>query len=155
MGRFLGGNSGISRTALNLIDHENDDDENDWRKEANITPVFAKKRTAMEVAGAQGYLREYYFQRASQRANHARRICGDKEIKFAEAFQRVSPTVLKGFESVTRFLFCAVALIYKCLFPGFDNGCQIRITNGQSIYQRHRSAKKPCLRDERQCQTDP
>ncbi len=46
---------------------------------------------------AQGYLREYYSQRASQRANHARRICGDKEIKFAEAFQRVTPTVLKGF----------------------------------------------------------
>ena len=62
----------------------------------NITPVFEKKRAAMEVMGAQGYLREYYSQRASQRANHARRICGDKEIKFAEAFQRITPTVLKG-----------------------------------------------------------
>jgi 4-oxalomesaconate hydratase len=51
----------------------------------------------MDVMGAQGYLREYYSQRASQRANHARRIGGDKEIKFAEAFQRVTPTVLKGF----------------------------------------------------------
>jgi 4-oxalomesaconate hydratase len=54
----------------------------------DITPVFEKKRAAMDVMGAQGYLREYYSQRASQRANHARRICGDKEIKFAEAFQR-------------------------------------------------------------------
>jgi catechol 2,3-dioxygenase-like lactoylglutathione lyase family enzyme len=63
----------------------------------DITPVFEKKRAAMEVMGAQGYLREYYSQRASQRANHARRICGDKEIKFAEAFQRITPTVLKGF----------------------------------------------------------
>jgi 4-oxalomesaconate hydratase len=49
-----------------------------------------KKRAAMDVMGAQGYLREYYSQRASQRANHARRICGDKEIKFAEAFQRIT-----------------------------------------------------------------
>jgi 4-oxalomesaconate hydratase len=63
----------------------------------DITPVFDKKRAAMDVMGAQGYLREYYSQRASQRANHARRICGDKDIKFAEAFQRVTPTVLKGF----------------------------------------------------------
>jgi 4-oxalomesaconate hydratase len=46
---------------------------------------------------AQGYLREYYAQRATQRANHARRICGDKEIKFAEAFQQISPVVLKEF----------------------------------------------------------
>jgi hypothetical protein len=44
-------------------------------------------------------LHEYYSQRASQRANHSRRICGDKEIKFkfTEAFQRITPTVLKGF----------------------------------------------------------
>jgi 4-oxalomesaconate hydratase len=63
----------------------------------DITPVFDKKRAAMEVMGAQGYLREYYSQRASQRANHARRICGDKDIRFAEAFQRVTPTVIKGF----------------------------------------------------------
>jgi 4-oxalomesaconate hydratase len=63
----------------------------------DITPVFEKKRAAMGVMGAQGYLHEYYSQRASQRANHARRICGDKEIKFAEAFQRITPTVLKGF----------------------------------------------------------
>jgi 4-oxalomesaconate hydratase len=63
----------------------------------DITPVFEIKRAAMDVMGAQGYLREYYSQRASQRANHARRICGDKEIKFAEAFQRITPAVLKGF----------------------------------------------------------
>ena len=63
----------------------------------NFTQTSRAKRAAMDVMGAQGYLREYYSQRASQRANHARRICGDKEIKFAEAFQRVTPTVLKGF----------------------------------------------------------
>ena len=59
--------------------------------------MFEKKRAAMDMMGAQGYLRECCSQRASQRANRARRICGDKEIKFAEAFQRITPTVLKGF----------------------------------------------------------
>jgi len=63
----------------------------------DITSVFEKKQAAMEVMRAQGYLREYYAQRATQRANHARRISGDKEIKFAEAFQQISPVVLKEF----------------------------------------------------------
>jgi len=68
-----------------------------YGERGDITPVFEKKRAAMDVMGAQGYLREYYSQRASQRAYHARRICSDKEIKFSEAFQRITPTVLKGF----------------------------------------------------------
>jgi 4-oxalomesaconate hydratase len=63
----------------------------------DITPVFEKKQAAMEVMRAQGYLRDYYGQRAAQRANHARRISGDKEIKFAEAFQQITPVVLKHF----------------------------------------------------------
>jgi 4-oxalomesaconate hydratase len=59
--------------------------------------VFERKQAAMEVMRAQGYLRDYYGQRAAQRANHARRISGDKEIKFAEAFQQITPVVLKHF----------------------------------------------------------
>jgi 4-oxalomesaconate hydratase len=51
----------------------------------------------MEKMGAQQYLREYYSQRAAQRANHARRISGNKKILFAEAFQRVSPHVIEHF----------------------------------------------------------
>jgi 4-oxalomesaconate hydratase len=43
---------------------------------------------------AQRYLQEYYAQRAEQRANHARRVSGDKEIRFAEAFQRYLPQVV-------------------------------------------------------------
>ena len=39
----------------------------------------------------------HYAQRAAQRANHARRISGHKEIKFAEAFQQITPVVLKEF----------------------------------------------------------
>lgn len=63
----------------------------------DITPVIELKQEAMKVMRSQGYLRDYYAQRATQRANHARRISGDKEIKFAEAFQRISPLVLKEF----------------------------------------------------------
>ncbi len=60
----------------------------------NITPVYDRKIAAMECMGAQQYLREYYAQRAAQRANHARRISGRKDIQYAEAFQRESPAVV-------------------------------------------------------------
>lgn len=63
----------------------------------DITPVFSKKLAAMEKMGAQNYLREYYSQRASQRANHARRISGRSGIQYAEAFERVSPAVISNF----------------------------------------------------------
>jgi 4-oxalomesaconate hydratase len=42
---------------------------------------------------AQAYLQTYYGQRAEQRANHARRSSGASGIRFAEAFQRVTPQV--------------------------------------------------------------
>ena len=42
----------------------------------DITPVWSKKAAAMEAMGAQGYLRQYYSERAEHRANHARRISG-------------------------------------------------------------------------------
>jgi 4-oxalomesaconate hydratase len=61
----------------------------------DITPVFDKKRAAMEAMGAQSYLRQYYTERAGHRANHARRIGGDQSIKYAEAFQRILPHVVK------------------------------------------------------------
>jgi 4-oxalomesaconate hydratase len=63
----------------------------------DITPVYSLKVAAMEKMGAQNYLREYYSQRASQRANHARRISGRKQIEYAEAFERVSPAVIDEF----------------------------------------------------------
>ena len=60
----------------------------------DITPVFEAKREAMEAMTAQRYLQTYYAQRAEQRANHARRACGDPNVRFAEAFQRVLPQVV-------------------------------------------------------------
>jgi 4-oxalomesaconate hydratase len=60
----------------------------------DITPVWDKKVAAMEAMGAQGYLTQYYSERAEHRANHARRISGRTDIRYAEAFQREIPVVV-------------------------------------------------------------
>ena len=61
----------------------------------DITPVFEQKRQAMEVIQAQSYLRDYYMELAARRGNHARRISGIADIKYAEALQRTLPRVVK------------------------------------------------------------
>lgn len=60
----------------------------------DITPVIERKRVAMAEMKAQRYLQEYYAQRAEQRANHARRVSGNREVRYAEAFQRYLPQVV-------------------------------------------------------------
>jgi 4-oxalomesaconate hydratase len=60
----------------------------------DITSVIEKKKAAMAEMKAQQYLQTYYAQRAEQRANHARRASGDKDVQYAEAFQRVIPQVV-------------------------------------------------------------
>jgi 4-oxalomesaconate hydratase len=60
----------------------------------DITPVIEQKRAAMAEMQAQAYLQTYYGQRAEQRGNHARRSSGNAEIRYAEAFQRVTPLVV-------------------------------------------------------------
>jgi 4-oxalomesaconate hydratase len=60
----------------------------------DITRVIDRKLAAMAEMKAQSYLQTYYAQRAEQRANHARRVSGNKEIRHAEAFMRVLPQVL-------------------------------------------------------------
>lgn len=62
----------------------------------DITPVFDAKRQAMESMAAQEYLQMYYAQRAEHRANHARKATGNAAIRYAEAFQRVTPHVVDG-----------------------------------------------------------
>jgi 4-oxalomesaconate hydratase len=62
----------------------------------DITPVIDLKIKAMEAMEAQKYLQEYYAELASRRGNHARRISGMKEIRYAEAFQRTLPWVVKS-----------------------------------------------------------
>ena len=60
----------------------------------DITPVWERKLAAMEAMGAQEYLCQYYTERAGHRANHARRISGRSDIRYAEAFQREIPQVV-------------------------------------------------------------
>jgi 4-oxalomesaconate hydratase len=60
----------------------------------DITSVFPQKQRAMEAMAAQQYLRQYYTEQAEHRANHARRVSGLKDIRYAEAFQRVLPQVV-------------------------------------------------------------
>jgi 4-oxalomesaconate hydratase len=62
----------------------------------DITPVYAQKEAAMAEMQAQSYLVTYYAQRAEQRGNHARRSSGNSAIRYAEAFQRVTPQVVDG-----------------------------------------------------------
>lgn len=62
----------------------------------DITPVMDQKIKAMNVMSAQGYLIEYYTELALRRGNHARRISGKQEVKFAEAHQRLVPWVVSG-----------------------------------------------------------
>ena len=61
----------------------------------DITPVYDRKHRAMAAMGAQSYLPDYYAALASRRANHARRACGDASIRYAEAYQRVIPKVVR------------------------------------------------------------
>lgn len=59
----------------------------------DITPVFDRKRRAMECMEAQEHLWEYYTQLALRRGTQAVRNSDKKAIKYAEAYQRVYPQV--------------------------------------------------------------
>jgi 4-oxalomesaconate hydratase len=58
--------------------------------------VVGQKNAAMAETKAQSYLQTYYSQRAEQRGNHARRSSGNAAIRYAEAFQRVTPQVVSA-----------------------------------------------------------
>jgi 4-oxalomesaconate hydratase len=62
----------------------------------DITSVFEQKLKAMEVMQAQSYLQHYYTELAARRGNHARRISGMDEVRYAEALQRTLPWVVKS-----------------------------------------------------------
>jgi 4-oxalomesaconate hydratase len=59
----------------------------------DITPVFERKRRAMESMEAQEHLWQYYTDLAVRRGVQAVRNSGKKGIKYAEAFQRFYPQV--------------------------------------------------------------
>ena len=62
----------------------------------DITPVMDKKLNAMAAMQAQSYLQSYYTELAARRGNHARRISGKGEIRYAEALQRMLPWVVNS-----------------------------------------------------------
>jgi 4-oxalomesaconate hydratase len=59
----------------------------------DITETMDMKIAAMNCFKAQSHLIEYYTDLAFRRGNHARRLSGNKNYKFAEAFSRRFPYV--------------------------------------------------------------
>jgi 4-oxalomesaconate hydratase len=59
----------------------------------DITSVWEKKRKAFELMAAQQHLLEYYTRVALNRGVQAARNSNMKDIKYAEAYQRVFPQV--------------------------------------------------------------
>ena len=68
-----------------------------WKPDTflDITPVWEKKRTAMECNEGQIHLWDYYTRVAQQRANHFKRnsggMSGGRDCKYAEGFQSIFP----------------------------------------------------------------
>lgn len=68
-----------------------------WKPDVflDITPVWEKKRAAMECMNGQVHLWEYYTGVAQQRANHFKRNSGGqsggRDCKYAEGFQSIFP----------------------------------------------------------------
>jgi 4-oxalomesaconate hydratase len=62
----------------------------------DITDVFETKQRAMRAMAAQKYMHELYAQRAEHRAFHARYATGDGGVRYAEAFQRAIPQVVRS-----------------------------------------------------------
>jgi len=64
----------------------------------DITDVMDTKRRAMEAVASQAYTATSFVSRAEYRGQLAQRICGDRSIRYAEAFQRFEPRVAKAFD---------------------------------------------------------
>ena len=68
-----------------------------WKPDVflDITPVWEKKRAAIECMEGQEHLWEYYTRVAQNRANHFKRNsggqAGGRDCKYAEGFQSVFP----------------------------------------------------------------
>lgn len=68
-----------------------------WKPDTflDITPVWDKKRSAMECMNGQVHLWEYYTRVAQQRANHFKRNSGGqsggRDCQYAEGFQSIFP----------------------------------------------------------------
>ncbi len=61
----------------------------------DISDVMDVKREAMAAVASQAYTAASFVSRAEYRGQLAQRICGDRSIRYAEAFRRVEPRVGK------------------------------------------------------------
>jgi len=70
-----------------------------WKPDVllDISEVWEQKRRAFECMAAQEYLWDYYTRVALQRGVQAARNSNMKNIKHAEAYQRIFPTVTGAF----------------------------------------------------------
>jgi 4-oxalomesaconate hydratase len=75
-------------------------EQSNWKPQVllDITPVWDKKRKAFEVLAAQEYLWEYYTRVGLNRGVQAARNSEKKDIKYAEAYQRVFPQVTEDLQ---------------------------------------------------------
>ena len=75
-------------------------EQSNWKPQVllDITPVWDKKRKAFEVLAAQEYLWEYYTRLALNRGVQAARNSEKKNIRCAEAYQRVFPQVTEDLQ---------------------------------------------------------
>ena len=68
-----------------------------WKPDVflDITPVWDKKRAAMEAMNGQVHLWDFYTRVAQQRANHFKRnsggMAGGRDCKYAEGFESIFP----------------------------------------------------------------
>jgi 4-oxalomesaconate hydratase len=67
----------------------------EWKPQVllDVTPVWETKNAAMESMEAQRHLWEYYTDLGKRRGVQAVRNGGPKDVRYAEAFQRVYPQV--------------------------------------------------------------
>ena len=65
----------------------------DWKPNVllDISPVWEKKRAAIECMTGQEHLWEYYTGVAQRRGNQCRRNGGNKACTHAEGYQRIFP----------------------------------------------------------------
>lgn len=61
----------------------------------DITQGYEQKIAAMNCFKAQKHLIEYYTQRAFMRGNHARRLSGNQNYRYAESFANFYPAVVE------------------------------------------------------------
>ena len=75
-------------------------EQSNWKPEVflDITPVWATKRKAFETMAAQEYLWDYYTRVGLNRGIQAARNSEKKNIVYAEAYQRLFPTIVDKLE---------------------------------------------------------